>query len=87
MEIISYKIYKNDAVYILNVDENEIEVELKFDLEENWEPRFNPGSFYGFDEKFSGYYPIDVEFSKELSEEIQLEIEEHLGENYDHSRS
>ena len=35
-------------MYILNVDENEIEVELKFDLEENWEPRFNPGSFLWF---------------------------------------
>lgn len=83
MEIISFNIYKNEAIYILDIDGKEIEVCLKYDLEQNWEPRFNPGSFYGFDEKFSGHYPIDVEFSVELSDEIQKEIEEHLGENYD----
>lgn len=87
MEIISFHINKNDAVYVLNIENKEIDVVLKFELEQNWEPRFNPGSFYGFAEKFSGYYPIDIEFSVEVPEEIQLELEEHLGENYDHSKS
>lgn len=83
MEILKFNIYEKEANYTIELDGEEICIMLKFDLEENWEPTFNPGSFLGFGEKFSGMYPIDVEFSIDLPQEIQEEIENHLGENYD----
>lgn len=83
MEIISSFISEKEALYMLDIDSKIVEVVLKFDLEENWEPRFNPGSYLGFDERMSGHYPIDIEFSVDLPEEIQKELEDHLGETYD----
>ena len=85
MEIIDFKISEKEAEYI--IEENGVEkvISVKFDLEDTYEPRFNPGSFYGFYERYSGKTPIDLEFSPDFSQEINDCIEEHLLDSYDSS--
>lgn len=85
MEILDFKIFEKEAEYVIEKNDVKYEVSVKFDLENAYEPRFNPGSFYGFYERYSGKTPIDLEFSPDFSQEINDCIEEHLLDSYDSS--
>lgn len=83
MEILNYLISEKEAEYIIEKNGVEKVISIKFDLEETCEAAFDPGSLYGYYEKNFNKTPIDLEFSPDISQEINDYIEEHLLENYD----
>jgi len=99
-EIIKHKFFKDESEHFLEIDGKKYVIYFKFDLEETYSDHFNPGSFHGHYQKFSGMQPVDVEFLEiglnengyQKLEEINLkdfdkiveELEEYILENYDY---
>lgn len=98
-KILKHKFFKNESEHFLEIDGKNYVIYFKFDLEETYSDHFNPGSFHGHYQKFSGMQPVDVEFLEiglnengyQKLEKINLkdfdkiveELEEYILENYD----
>ncbi len=63
-EISSSKYFSNSSEHVIIFNDSEYLFSFNFDLEETYSNHFNPGSFYGHYERYSGMQPIDVVFSE-----------------------
>jgi hypothetical protein len=90
MEILSEKFYCTEAYFIIEYNGNKYSLLFEFSLEDTYESHFNPASYYGHYETYSGKMPEDVTLvdvrkvvdEKELDENILKNIIEIFGSDY-----
>ena len=98
MEILTDKFHTRQAEYEIEHEGKFYYILFAFELFESYSDCFNPGSYYGHYEKFSGYSPEDViveQICEKISgeyvqinqpenfEEVIEELEQHLLKYYD----
>ena len=98
-EFLEHKFFNNCSEHIVKINDVEYCFCFKYDLEKTYSSCFNPGSYHGYYEKYSGMQPVDVMFDEvgilensvyvkyennlEDFDDIVSELEEYILENYD----
>jgi hypothetical protein len=60
MEILKNKFYCTEAYFIIEYENAKYSLLFEFSLEDTYQHGFNPGSYYGHYETYSGKMPEDV---------------------------
>lgn len=60
MEILSHQFYCTEAYFIIEHENAKYSFLFEFTLEDTYQNHFNPGSYYGHYETYSGKQPEDI---------------------------
>lgn len=60
MEILKHEFYCTEAYYIIEYGGSQYSFLFEFSLEDTYQHGFNPGSYYGHYETYSGKMPEDI---------------------------